>query len=131
MTTFIYGNMSETHLDRFIPGDFDGDDKTDITTIAPLKTANGSTYLALQIRRKSSDGSSSNIASIRHPELGAIPVSGDYDGDGKSDFAVWQIWQFDDGDAPAFLVKQSSDGQSLIYRWGAIGDLPIASLEVR
>jgi hypothetical protein len=52
---------------------------------------------------------------------GDVPVPGDYDGDGKTDLAVWRpstgTWSF---------LRSSTDfTTSASYQWGLPGDVPI------
>jgi uncharacterized delta-60 repeat protein len=46
-----------------------------------------------------------------------VPVGGDYDGDNKSDFAI-----FRDGH---WHIRKSATGESLYYNWGMAGDKPV------
>jgi hypothetical protein len=48
-----------------------------------------------------------------------VPVSGDYDGDGKTDAAIWRNGIF---------YVQNSGGNVTYFGWGTTGDNPVASL---
>jgi hypothetical protein len=51
-------------------------------------------------------------------EEGDIPVPGDYDHDGKIDFAVWRLGTW-------FITPTTQPAQPIIQGWGTLGDVPM------
>lgn len=108
--------------DLFVPGDYDGDGITDLA-IARYKDGSGNTLPNyLWYIRLSSNGSiqANTFGDIR---LADIPVQADYDGDGKTDIAVWRRTDF------TFYIVQSLNGQPLGFSWGTAGDFPVANYD--
>ena len=90
-----------------LPGDFDGDGRTDTTVFRP------STGI-----RYTRDSSTGNTAFYQWGANGDVPVPGDYDGDARLDRAVYRpatgIW----------YVLQSSTNTGAFYQWGLSGTFP-------
>jgi len=110
--------------DYYVPGDFDGDGKTDL---AVVRNAGGQLQWWV---RNSTDGSvhetnwgAGAISGVRSDDL---IVQGDYDGDGKTDPAVWRR---SDG---TFYVLGSKTGTPIYSTWGAgATDTPAAGYNVQ
>ena len=111
--------------DLFVPGDYDADGKTDIAVVRGdfFNAANTESKYEWYIR-KSSDGSSLPAMYFGYPDFADVPVQADYDGDGKTDLAVWR------GSSPyVFYVQQSSNGLLSSVQYGTAGDFPVATYD--
>jgi len=102
-----------------VPGDYDGDGLTDI---AVWRGAPAAVWYVLT----SSSGLSDDqplVVQWGSASEGDVPVAGDYDGDGKTDLAVWR--------APHGLwyIRRSSTGFADWYSvpWGDSSDVPVTS----
>src|SRR5438552_14756051 len=103
--------------DLVVPGDYDGDGKTDIAVVREGLTATSNlTWYIL----RSSDG---GLTAVNFGITGSdYCVQNDYDGDGKTDIAVWR-----DSDG-TFYVIRSLAGFTAV-QWGSSNDYPVASYD--
>jgi hypothetical protein len=99
--------------------DFDGDGSSDIATWGPgtgmWRLLNSSSNYALASQLSISWGQGA---------LGDVPVPGDYDGDGKTDLALWRPGTGD----WSILKSSTNDTASMHANWGgsAWGDIPVS-----
>ncbi|MCA1608814.1 MAG: copper oxidase, partial [Acidobacteria bacterium] len=104
--------------DLIVPGDYDGDTKTDLAVVR--EGATDTTPLLWSIRR-SSDG---QIVQKQWGFTGGdLLTQNDYDGDGKTDIAVWRN---SDG---RFYVNTSRNDSISVTHWGQAGDFPVGSYD--
>jgi hypothetical protein len=105
--------------DVIVPGDYDGDGKTDIATVRGF-----SGNIAWFVRPSSTGVIPGYPTAIFGSSATDFPAQGDYDGDGKSDFAIWRP-SATPGQS-AFWV-QSATGSVTIQPFGQNGDYPVAN----
>lgn len=67
-------------------------------------------------------GPGSQQLNYQYGTTGDIPSQGDYDGDGKTDFAVWRP-----GTQGQWFIQWSSDGTNVAPTYGTTGDKPVAA----
>src|SRR6185369_11926989 len=90
-----------------VPGDFDGDGKSDLVAVED----SGGFLIHYVLTRKG------QVFVYQWGTSNAIPTPGDYDGDGKDDVAVWDP-------SGLFYVLKSSNGQIQIQDWGSCASSP-------
>nr|MBA2737431.1 VCBS repeat-containing protein [Pyrinomonadaceae bacterium] len=109
--------------DLIVTGDFDGDGKTDLASLRFLTTGIDWYW------RRSSDNVligpvNFGISPIEGGVLVDYPVPGDYDGDGRTDIAVWR------STTGQFIWRSTATGAVTFFRLGAAGDFPVAFYNV-
>jgi FG-GAP-like repeat len=109
-SSFYFGSPT----DITVPGDYDGDHKTDLAVVTVV---NGS--FVWWVRRSSTGAVAAQTFGVAASDL---PTPGDYDGDGRTDIAVWR--------SGTFWVLGSTAGLSN-RSWGQAGDYPVANFTVR
>jgi hypothetical protein len=102
-----------------IVGDFDGDGKADVAYIVPSVAGQSAAFAILK--------SSANYSTAQpifvpagFPDLGDVPVVGDFDGDGKADPGIWRESE------AAWVISLSSTMyvDHIVTQWGQSGDIP-------
>lgn len=113
--TVLFGNAS----DVIVPGDYDGDGKTDIATVR------GSGGQIVWFVRPSTTGVNTGAPTATFGASATdFPTVGDYDGDGKTDFAIWRPSATPGASAFWYL---GSGGGTVAVPFGANGDYPVAN----
>lgn len=111
------------------PGDFDGDNITDLAVLVPSKSEwhvllSGGGFQA----NKAIQGQATSGRIFRRGQFGDIPIIGDYNGDGRDELA---LARFRDGALEwhlfYFPVKGEPEKKPRVIRFGKEGDIPLPS----
>ena len=111
--------------DFVVPGDYDGDGRDDICVSRNANFGMG-TFKYFWIRE--SDGGGNPQSPFQWGISGDFITPGDYDGDGKTDIAIWRSNV--DPTLNFFYVRRSSDGLLQQMEWGQSGDYPVNNWDV-
>lgn len=127
---FQYGCASATPLcgglpfglttDRPVPGDYDGDGRTDVAVFRP---SDGYWYY-LRSGTITASGALGTFSAFKFGLAGDIPQPADFDGDGRTDFAVFRP---SDGN---WYISNSTNGtyaSYTAYNWGTATDQPASA----
>ena len=119
VSNYIFG----TPTDVIVPGDYDGDGKTDI---AVIRGSGGS--INWYVRKSSAPPAAGDQALLATFGLSAtdFPVQGDFDGDGKTDVAIWRPDAANSANN-YFWVRSTGSGAVTFKEWGQNGDYPVGN----
>lgn len=107
--------------DTVVPGDYDGDGKTDLTVYRYNDWEQGFYDNYYYILRSSDNSFLAKQWGRSTGFVANIPTPADYDGDGKTDFAVYEAQ--DVVSAPGrFIILQSLHNSVASPYWGVVGD---------
>jgi hypothetical protein len=105
--------------DLVVPGDYDGDGKTDIAVVREGSTPTSN--LVWYVRRSTDGGLYATTFGLTGTDYN---VQNDYDGDGKTDVAVWR-----DSTGTFYVQRSTSLFDTLVYQFGSANDFPVASYD--
>lgn len=107
--------------DIVVPGDYDGDGKTDLAVVREGATPGSA--MAWYILKSSTNNNGDFLAYGFGSTGDDVPAQNDYDGDGKTDLAIWR------NSTGYFWILQSSNSGVAAYQWGQSNDFPIAGYD--
>jgi hypothetical protein len=115
VTSVVFG----TPTDVIVPGDYDGDGKTDLAVVRGIAG-----QLNWFVRPSSTGVVSGGPYAVFGASATDFVTQGDYDGDGKTEPAVWRPSASAGQSAFWFLGSASGVG---VFAWGQNGDYPVAN----
>ena len=107
--------------DKIVPGDYDGDGLLDPTVRRPPGGGQSAAYLILKSSTGYDYGQTLTVPA-GWPGVGDTPVPGDYNGDCKTDPAIWR------GSAGVWIIPMSPAFNTYqFFSWGLTGDTPVSA----
>jgi len=117
-TVTFFGTFA---TDNVVPGDYDGDGKTDV---AVTRGISGSRYWYYE----PSSIPGLQVEAIQWGLSSDYTAQGDYDGDGKTDVCVWRASQTQ-GQTSYYYLGTTVGVRA--FQWGQFGDYPVANYNFR
>jgi hypothetical protein len=108
-----------------VPGDYDGDHKTDVAYWSRQEPLNAAVYGKWHVFASSGV----NIPPVQWGLPGDEPVQADYDGDEKTDYAVWRPLDQSGNPSGTWFIWRSLTNDSAQYQWGSPTDIPVPGLD--
>jgi uncharacterized delta-60 repeat protein len=107
--------------DQIAPADYDSDGRTDIAVFrGAVPGAGNLAYFYIL------NSSNNSFVPVQFGATGDVPVSGDWDGDGKADLAVYRDGSLAGGQSSFYYRPSSQPGVNFrTIQWGATGDKPL------
>lgn len=115
ITTIVFG----TPTDVIVPGDYDGDGRTDLAVVRGI----GGQFNWF-VRPSTTGVISAAPFAIFGASATDFVTHGDYDGDGRTDPAIWR--PSGSANASAFWYSGSTSGTA-VFQFGQSGDYPVAN----
>ncbi len=115
-----FGDFGSDYL--ITPADYTGDKRADLIAVRQSSTAGGQIWYINNSATNTTTGTIFGIADTT--VRGDLQVRGDYDGDGRSDIAVWRPSN------QTFYYISSVNGSIGGQKWGDAGDTPLGNFGI-